>query len=561
MIPWRRGWQSWLPELIGAGLGLLLLGGLWLQRHPVLLGAAVREATPEPLQSQPLASDVLLLLSPGEIARQAAAPLATRGWSAWWINLLEQEVGPFVLLRTDEATPADLLTARVVVVADGAWEELAPSVQAGLQQLLAQGGVVLAERPLGGRLQGPNLLELPRSPLPELVQQQQGTFVPPSQAARRGVPPGQIQTTDLALPGPACPREPFADRQERLLWAQVGQRLLLPAWWPFPRAAAGVVALTYDEEGFGDRSAWMAEQTAAAGLGATFFVLPAGGLTPAGARRLVALGGDLQVHWNRGFFGQRTDVPLGLGPFIFARSELSLAEQRAAVEELLPPPRRIWLNRNHGLLWDAPWATSFRQLAAAGLLADSTYGPAGPGRCGYLFGTGLPFRPLDRSGFPFALYEVPFLFQDDEEYTAAFQLELLQRSQAGDHQLLTVIYHTNTMARVPAADRIQRWLDLPAQARATEHLVLDLGTFLRFYWARNQSRLLSSFREGVLQVDAEAVAAGLTLRLPEVAPDGTRPVALRLDGQPVPLATTVRRAGSLLLPLERGRHAVTVSYR
>jgi len=62
-------------------------------------------------------------------------------------------------------------------------------------------------------------------------------------------------------------------------------------------------------------------------------------------------------------------------------------------------------------------------------------------------------------------------------------------------------------------------------------------------------------------VDAEGVAAGLTLGLPEVAPDGTRPVALRLDGQPVPLATTVRRAGSLLLPLERGRHAVTVSYR
>jgi len=359
---------------------------------------------------------------------------------------------------------------------------------------------------------------------------------------------------------PGVVMEPQADRQERACWARIEQQVPIPRWWYHPHAAAGVVALTHDEEGFGDRSRWMAEHEGSQLLRSTMFVIP-GAMTAGGAMSILAEGADVQLHWNRGFFAQYVEQRLGFGPFRPLVRTRSLREQKEALLGLLPPSgQAVLLNRNHGLVWDPEWGKSFRILAAAGIAADSTYGPTGAGRFGYIFGTGLPFSPLDENGLPLPLHEVPFLFQDDEEYSIARQVELLERSEQGDHQLIVAIFHVNTMARVPSLERMHGWLELPRQARQHAHQVMDLGSFLRFWWDRARSPIRSSYQQGKLSIEVQALVEGLTLRLPERA-DGSTLWAIVVDGDRFPVAWAVRYAGAVLIPLSPGRHVLEVHYR
>lgn len=523
---------------------------------------------PDPAERPP-GTDVALVLSPRRISTQAVGLFGSRDWSAWWMNLLEQEVGPFSLLEAETLGLAELRDRRAVVVPASSWLAMSHDRRRALQEYLDRGGVVVAETAPAeaGRLSGPGLVELGLPATTELVRMQQGWHgeamaLRGSTEPFPGVPPGFIQPHALVPAGtPRIALEPLADRRERTMWARVEQHAPLPRWWYFPHAAAGVVVSSHDEEGFGDRSVWMSQHEAAAGVRSTVFAIAGAALTRDGAADLLATGSDVQLHWNRGFFGLQPERRLGLGPFQPLVRTLSLAEQQQALRALLPQGAEVELNRNHGLVWDPQWGRSFRILAAAGIVGDSSYGPTGPGRFGYLFGTGLPFRPLDDNGFPLPLHEIPFLFQDDEEFTPALQIELLERSLQGDHQLIMPIYHVNTMARAPSLDRLQGWLELSRRAHEHAHRVMDLGAFLRFWLDRARSPIRSSFRDGTLEVEVEARTVGLTLRVPELIGE-ERLFEVRVDGAVIPSAWIERRGDASLIALDQaGRHCIEVLYR
>jgi hypothetical protein len=311
------------------------------------------------------------------------------------------------------------------------------------------------------------------------------------------------------------------------------------------------------------------------------FVIP-GPMSDASMTKMRDQGHDVQVHWNRGFMGTHTQRTVGLGPWRPLALEMSLREQRLWIEERLGG-RAASINRVHGLVWDQDWSQSFRKLASAQFAADSTYGPTGPKQFGYLFGTGMPFYPLDRSGLLLPVAEVPFLFQDDENLSARRHKRLVAQSESGYHQVIMPIFHSNTMANRPSVDVLQSWREIFGYARRHNHWVTTLQDYLLFAKARRQSTYTSRFSASQRRLDVQ-----VNLVRPRIEPAreetrkgkqqastwicpalafpqqyrGNDVQAVQLDGTTFPLRRLGRSGDGFYhtMPLACGAHKVQVFY-
>ncbi len=326
---------------------------------------------------------------------------------------------------------------------------------------------------------------------------------------RNGLVPGLVESQDLVL-GPTMLDSvvPCADLLEGWM-ADLAEDAAgpLPGWWRFPFACDGLAVLSHDEEGRG-REAFADLWALEARLGApsTTFVLT--------GRDLPQLWPDpsrnLQLHWNRFMAGSWP-------PYEW----LDLAGQVARLRALRGS--RSLLNRNHYLAWGQEYDEPFRQMAAAGLELDSTYGP-NRGR-GYLFGTGLPFRVLDRDGLPLPVWEWPFVSQENwSGADAAFVQSLLQDSSRAWHQAPVVLLHPHRWVATPEG---RQFLEgFVRQARALRHQVTTMEDYHGFLQMRSGARIRSRFHGGVLEADLEAPGPGLALRLPANLSQ------VQLDGRP-----------------------------
>lgn len=335
-------------------------------------------------------------------------------------------------------------------------------------------------------------------------------------------------------------------------------RATLPLPWPrlspVPAGQAGLFLMTHDEEGFGDRSTFMSDESARQGVTSTFYLIPRR-MTVAGTQAMLDAGAETQLHWNRGFWQSERDR-LGLGPWRPLVRDQSLHRQVEALRAVLPddaPP--IDQNRNHGLLWDAHWTRTFRILEANGFRFDSTYGPDET-LLGWVFDTARPYHPLDATGFPFSLVELPFPFQDDERYPEGAQTRLLRESAAGLRAVMAPIFHTVTMQWNPAAHRMRGWLDAYEEAPHYRHDVRSVGSYLDF----RANRLASTVRarvDSLVHVQVEVRGDEQALEVPAL--DGHTVEAIRVGGEPVRLGDP-EPWGWWQVPLPRGSHAVTVRY-
>jgi hypothetical protein len=224
-------------------------------------------------------------------------------------------------------------------------------------------------------------------------------------------------------------------------------------------------------------------------------------------------GAELALHWQRGFYGRFLER-IGWGRLRPVARELGLGGQTRVLREKAGPEARVIANRNHGLLWDPEFGATFGALAAAGYRVDSSYGPAGPLAFGYVFGTGLPFRALDRSGLPLPLHEHPFLAQDDERLSRDLLRRLLEESRARWHQALNVIFHSQVMTRRPSAETFETWLESFALARGHDHALLRVSELQEHREACERSPL-ALLSEG--RIEAAPAAPGLWIRVPEGA--------------------------------------------
>lgn len=288
---------------------------------------------------------------------------------------------------------------------------------------------------------------------------------------------------------------PYADLLERfLVHGVISDARPVVSLWPFPRAAQGVLLMTHDEEEMGNKSAWMAQYEKERGVRSTYFVIATEAFDKYGSRRVRAAGSEVQLHWVRpqGDQGLYDDVGVWkINPFRKARS---LQEQKKYLATTLPSDAPVRLNRNHYLLWSSSWAEAFRNLAAAGFTVDSSYGPDLHAR-GYLFGTGLPFEAMDDNGLPVGVTEMPFLTAETlGGVDAPYMARLFNDSRDAHHQAINVLFHPNAYSWAPSVELFDLWLATYDLAEATQHEIVTMSAYHKFFRSRRSARLRSSVR-------------------------------------------------------------------
>lgn len=560
--------KDWRLEIVLL-LILLAAGALWqIHQHPL------HKPRPEPEQGavdpaplpQSAGSPYVLLLDRAVVDQPG--PPAQRDWSYAWVNWLEQECGAYRIIDPARlGTPAEPARGiQLAIVSRSAWGGLGASGRAALQEIVGSGGAVIAESPPPG------------TPLPEpaervvlldepfaasLVRLQQGWVDPgqPLPPAPPGVPADMICTHQLGSGGRGEVLVPAADHLERELSARVEAITPLVRWWPFPDAAAGVVAVTYEEPGVEERGTWMARHDWSRGVASTLYLSPLGQARTGAKQSAGRAGVELGLGWARGFLDLAPRIRWGLGPFTFFWRRASLVEQLRLLRSLSPGVEFLPYTRSLGGVWDPEFGKSFRIVAAAGMTVDSSYGPADEERAGYLFGTGLPFHPMDANGRPFELLEVPYVFRNTGRYDRSLQARLVKASAAGDHQLLVGRFDVRFMAENPSVERMEAWLALPQLATAHDHRLMSLGAYLAHWRARLSSPLATRWEEqtGQLTVWLTAAQDGLTLTLPGKTAGRTL-ARVKLDGEVLPPERLARRNPLLLLPLTAGEHELEIVY-
>ena len=367
---------------------------------------------------------------------------------------------------------------------------------------------------------------------------------------------------------------PYADLLERNVMETVSMHVPIPRFWYFPDTWAGVFVMSHDEDRFGDRARfvldWEQENEAASTLFFTADSLSSDLLNDA-----VAKGHDPQLQWNRGLGGELLTARAGLSLWRPVQQEMSLLSQKNVATSQLQE-RPITLTRAQGQVIDARWSGTFEKLAAARVVADSTYGPTSPKHHGYLFGTSLPFYPLDAAGLLLPVAELPFVLRDDTEELGTRQRRLLALSESGHHQVIIANYRVGAMTHSPSVEAFNAWRAAFRRAARHNHWVTTLRAYLLFEEARRTSSLSSRFFPENRRLEIEAQIAEPRIEalgdddkppLPSIAVpqnwDGSSVESVRLNGRPVRLKKLGRSGDGFyhILQVDKaGKHIVHITY-
>ncbi len=541
-------------------LGLLAACAAALEFRPIQLVPVEAElAAPRPTASTAGGAGVVLIADPDAVAARWSERFEECDWAFGWASWIEQEFGQWTLCAPGALGIAE---AAIVVVPEYAWQDLDATDRAELQQRIAGGGLVIAEAPPADiEVTATGWIVVEPGFAASIVRAQQGWWAPGADVPPHvGVEPGLLQPQSLLEPGaPELTYEPTVDVRERALRRRVDGLRPVPGFWAHPDAAPAFVAVTVDEENFGDRSAWIARAFTDQEVASTTFVIP-DAMTAAGVTALAEAGSVQQLHWNRGFFHVAPIERWGIGPYHPIERRLSLVEQRDALRTLGGCDGELLMNRNHGLVWDPEFGRTFRMLHAAGIEVDSTYGPTGEGVLGYVFGTGLPYRPLDAGGWPFPMLEIPFQYQDDEEFSRAAQSRLIDEAATLYHTVVVPTFHTNTMSRVPSAEAIEGTREIGAVARDAGAAVGSLDEYAEFW----RDRLLSSVDAVMdgddLTIACRAIGPRQSIRVPFES-NGRRAGAIIGDIETDAVAAPRRIGSDVVIPVPPGKSTWLIEYR
>ena len=277
-----------------------------------------------------------------------------------------------------------------------------------------------------------------------------------------------------------------ADLLERfVIYGAVGRYYPVVGFWPYFDSMDGAFLVSHDEHGMGDAAAWMAEYEAEFSGSSSYFIRAPGEMTQVGLETLHGLGVDVAVEWNRHFDEGGLYRPVGvLGVEPFERA-LSLDEQIESLLGIYDNLPALVTVRSFNNLWGRDWAKPFQTMHAAELRADASYAPP-RGEIGYLFGTGMPFMPIDDTGLGFDLLEFPTLLVAEGTTEERERLvELLDRSQAGDHQTLSVSFDPDTFLYEPSTHFYKNWRDAYRLAAERNHWITSVRNLYRFSRARH----------------------------------------------------------------------------
>ncbi len=363
---------------------------------------------------------------------------------------------------------------------------------------------------------------------------------------------------------------PYADLLQKALFGRLSEHRPLPRLWPFPGESRGALMTVHPAEEMSRAALGYADWARRAEASSTIFAA-ADRFTAHHAGLADQVNAELGLLWVLGQTRPPMTESVGVGALQPWSRELNLPRQQTLLSQTVGADGPLRLVRTEASLFETDWASTFRTLAGAGLRVDVSFGPSMASQYGYLFGTGMPYYPLDERGLLFPIIEVPYVL-DGPGLSISRLTRMLGNSRSAFHQPLVVSLPADTMARDPAAGTLLGFRQLHELGREYEHWLTTVGDFTDFLAARRQSVLTSQWdpREGRLTISVNL----LGLRL-STAPDGAVPsVAIparfdgrdiervEVDGESLRLASlpTTGPGDERLLTLPPGRHVISVFY-
>jgi hypothetical protein len=379
---------------------------------------------------------------------------------------------------------------------------------------------------------------------------------------------------------------PFVDVLQHQLFLLADTVRPLPRAWLFPGVHRGGLMITHGQSGAAERSELFADVERQAKVRSTVFAM-AGGQSPEAVARLARSGGEIQLEWAPDRSQGAPVRPLARTAWLPARRAMNLTEQLETLASDAAPYPAPTATRTPRGLWPADMLSGFGMLQRAGVAMDLSLGPTSAAlsnntpMCGYLFGTGYPFRAIDRTGFRFGVVSLPTTFTDSASGYSLERVKSLLRSSAdGYHTLVVGDWNASTMAERPSFDALAGWREAIRLSDELDIWRTTPSEWMRFAARRARIEFHSTFspeeRRLTVEVSVPRDDAGsASARLPATAgaielpalsiPSRFRGGGIReiiRNGVLVDVAE-LSQSGDLsltLLPFEEGASRIVVSY-
>lgn len=336
---------------------------------------------------------------------------------------------------------------------------------------------------------------------------------------------------------------PFVDLLLRNLLLIPDQVRPIARLWAYPELHRGALLVTRTATEYASLSLELGQADSSRGYTTSYFISE-GLLAPEHILRLARHGHSLELAatWadshsagraitrSRTIFGH----PWSVRP-------ATMREQTTTLNNQLNPYPPAIAHRNLEGVWTTDILEGWSRLQAAGLLLDSTLGSdAGDfdpslELFGYTHGTGHAWRPIDRNGNRFQIYELPVHSVDrNPGYSWPRLRRLIVESAERYHTTIVTDWRVDTLVEAPAWDALEGWQQVRALAHSQDLWVPTLSEYTTFLFRRLSSDISSTWdsEERLLTIKAQLPVSEAAQRA-----DDTRTPAIafpaRIDGRTV----------------------------
>ena len=540
---------AWRATLWASALALAV--GLYFQGAPWSLDPSAKSSDGAEIAREAKA-DVVLVIDYASI-RTSPDSFEKKDWSAAWVNVLEQEVGPVTIATPQSLSEQVVQRARVVILTASAAHGVGDGLMGQLERHVRKGGTLVLERPKGalrvafsadGRagerraraithardLTAPFDKELMAAPL--------STEYVGSTASREGA------TTWMSMDGApviyAIPRGQGAvitiefDLGEQLVATQQGRP---KEGWTLGvgEGPERVEALISDERLVGAMVPYadMLERFIVHGVIAHYAPLPALWYYPGGADGVVVgVHEDDQLGDGAGWMLDHERTQRSVSTLLVTHdSGLTAAgaatihrkggdigllwrlpgtpeerDERLGAAGFTPLARPLWLGRQLDVLkktlpvnyvrtariMDGWWTREWDGAFRRLSQVGVRIDTTYQSRrtSGYAFGTGLPFLALSSEGIPLGVREMPIVV--GQNVVEGPELEALLKSSSGGHHM-AIPYASSpaAFADYPDMQSFGRWLDTFESIASSNHRLTSAARLDSYLRSRRASALES----------------------------------------------------------------------
>ena len=363
---------------------------------------------------------------------------------------------------------------------------------------------------------------------------------------------------------------PYATILQRAVFNRLPESRPMARLWPFPDHYSGA-AMTQHPALESPRPSFAYADRAHRQESASTIIAAADSFSGDHAGLARSVDADIGLLWVLGEDRPPLVDGVGIGAIQPWARELTIADQKERLEHNIGDPDSMRIVQSESSRWAPDWDTAFRQLAAAGLDIDTSFGPTDADHYGYLFGNSMPFHPLDRRGRPLPLLEAPFVL-DGANLTSQRLRRLFADSQQDFHQPLSVNVGADAMEKTPSVGLLEGVRDIHRLADDHNHWLTTVGDYVDFLSARRQSVVTSQWSrdDGRLTISVNLLGAQVDTAsdgaVPSVAVparfDGRDLARVEIDDDDIDIASppTTGPGDERLISLPPGRHVISVFY-